>query len=213
MGLGAGTGDANPPTVPQRTRGNRWRWSLDGSAGSGAELGQPAGPNQRALQDAVRFLIDSIEGGAKLIRDQGGLTRYGISQRAFPREDIANLTRERAEELYREHYWKPIHGDALPGALALVVFDGAVNHGVAQAVKLLQRELRVTADGVLGPLTLSAAKTYMPRVELVVRYLSGRLAFYDWLATNDPEKNGGSLLGWRRRLYRLALEAGRWRGL
>jgi lysozyme family protein len=106
-----------------------------------------------------------------------------------------------------------VRGDALPAALALVVFDGTVNHGVSRAIKLLQQVLRVTVDGVLGPETLSAAKLFQPRHELVVLYLDARRAFYDTLAQQDPDRHGGSLLGWRRRLWRLALEAGRWRGL
>jgi hypothetical protein len=51
----------------------------------------------------------------------------------------------------------------------------------------------------------------MPQSELIVRFLSERLNEYEWLARTDPQKHGPSLLGWRNRLYRLAMEAGRWR--
>ena len=159
---------------------------------------------------AVRWVVDVAEGGSKLVTDQGGLTRYGISQRAYPGEDIANLSRTRAEALYFRDYWAPIQGDALPGALALVVFDGAVNHGPVRALQLLQQCLGVTADGIMGPETLHEARR-APVSELVPRYLVARLQAYAGLARAWPELHGASLYGWQCRVLRLALEAGTWR--
>jgi lysozyme family protein len=159
---------------------------------------------------AVRWVIDVAEGGSRLITDQGGRTRYGISQRAYPGEDIEHLTRERAVGLYLRDYWAPVQGDALPGALALVVFDAAVNQGVQRAVRLLQLCLGVEADGIVGPETLGAARRE-PGPELVARYLVARLQEYAGLARAWPEIHGASLHGWNMRLFRLALEAGKWR--
>src|SRR5689334_6646940 len=90
-------------------------------------------------------------------RDPGGLTRYGISKRAYPGEDIQNLTLERAKELYRRDYWAPIKGDELPNALGLCLFDMAVNSGPAQAIRTLQRAIDVPVDGIIGPGTLGKA--------------------------------------------------------
>ncbi|MBI5843910.1 MAG: hypothetical protein HZB23_04475 [Deltaproteobacteria bacterium] len=36
--------------------------------------------------------------------DPGGETRFGISRRAYPNEDIKALTRERAAEIYYRDY-------------------------------------------------------------------------------------------------------------
>lgn len=159
---------------------------------------------------AVRWVIDVAEGGAKLVTDQGGPTRYGISQRVYPGEDIEHLARARAEALYLRDYWEPIQGDALPGALALVVFDAAVNQGVVRAVRLLQGCLGVATDGIMGPETLAAARR-APVSELVARYLVARLQAYAGLARAWPELHGASLYGWQCRVLRLALEAGTWR--
>jgi lysozyme family protein len=180
-----------------------------GGAGAAIADTPSGGP---VFADAVRWVIDVAEGGAHLVTDQGGLTRWGISQRAYPGEDIAHLTRQRAEALYARDYWEPIHGDALPGALALVVFDGAVNHGPVRALQLLQQCLGVTADGIMGPETLHEARR-APVSELVPRYLVARLQAYAGLARAWPELHGASLYGWQCRVLRLALEAGRWRGL
>ena len=159
---------------------------------------------------SVRWLIDVAEGGDKLITDQGGLTKFGISQDAYPNEDIANLTRERAEFLYRRDYWTPIRADTLPPQLALVVFDCTVNSGASRAVKILQKCVRTKQDGAMGPITVRASTLFQPQLELVAHYLEQRLQFYEYLAKRWPARHGESLHGWRMRLMRLALEAGRW---
>ena len=67
--------------------------------------------------------------------DPGGETKYGISKRAYPNEDIKNLTRERAEYLYKRDYWD-IPGfdlDNFPQDKAIVLFNVAVNMGVSKA--------------------------------------------------------------------------------
>ena len=163
-----------------------------------------------AFTAASRWVIDVAEGGSRLITDNGGLTRFGVSQHAYPGLDIATLTREQAEDIYARDYWEPIRGDALPGALALVVFDAAVNQGVARAVRMLQGCLGVATDGIVGPETLAAARrAAVP--ELVARYLVARLQAYAGLARAWPELHGASLYGWQCRVLRLALEAGTWR--
>lgn len=159
----------------------------------------------------MRWVIDTAEGGGKLVTDQGGVTRWGISQNAYPGLDIVHLTRAEAEKLYLRDYWRPIRGNALPPAVALVLFDASVNHGPRQAVKLLQAALRVTQDGVMGPETVGAAKTYYPRSELLVRFLYARDMFYE-LIGQRPE-HAASLYGWKCRLWRLALQAGLWKAL
>ena len=40
--------------------------------------------------------------------DPGGLTKYGISQRAYPSLDIASLTVEQAAVIYHQDYWLPM---------------------------------------------------------------------------------------------------------
>jgi len=172
----------------------------------------PAGPISETanFQTAVRWVIDVAEGGSRLITDQGGVTKFGISQRAYPDLDIEHLTRAQAEALYRRDYWDVIQGDSLPPALAFVVFDAAVNMGPREAVRILQARLRVHEDGVMGPETISAARLFLPRVELVALFLELRLRFYEALAHDYP-RHGGSLYGWRMRVLRLALEAGTWR--
>ena len=72
----------------------------------------------------------TLEGGDKLVnnpKDPGGLTKFGISKRAYPNEDIENLTLARARELFLRDYWKPCYCDKLPESIAVVVCDTAFN--------------------------------------------------------------------------------------
>jgi hypothetical protein len=83
--------------------------------------------------DTAFGIIVGIEAGyVNDPRDPGGETKYGISKRRYPAEDIPNLTLERAKFLYQRDYWNPHHCDALPWAEALLVFDTAVNGGNAE---------------------------------------------------------------------------------
>lgn len=109
-------------------------------------------------------------------KDRGGLTKYGISQRAYPGEDIVNLTVERAKELYERDYWKPVGCDLVPDAIKFDLFDMAVNSGRAAAIRNLQRACGVSADGQLGPLTMKAIQG-MDGTRLAARFNGYRLAF------------------------------------
>ena len=62
-------------------------------------------------------------------------TKFGISSAAYPTLAIADLTLADAIGIYRMRYWLPAACDHLPDGLDLVVFDAAVNSGVAQSAR------------------------------------------------------------------------------
>ena len=64
--------------------------------------------------------------------DPGGETKFGISKRAYPNEDITNLTEDRAKELYKRDYWDVLNCDSRDVGLGMAIFDTAVNCGVAR---------------------------------------------------------------------------------
>lgn len=142
-------------------------------------------------------VILAEEGGlAHHRRDPGGLTKFGISQRAYPNLDIASLTREQALSIYRADYWMKIHGDALPAGLDLLVLDTAINMGCLTAAMLLQDALCITMDGQIGPITLAHAHQAMPAI------LGDYGALRAWrYEINRNEDAFGK--GWFRRLFRL----------
>lgn len=124
----------------------------------------------RCLAEVLR-----LEGGyADDPRDPGGPTRFGVTRavlsgalgRAASAEDVATLSQEEAADIYRRSYWTPTGCAELPEGLDLVAFDSAVNMGPGTAARLLQAALGVTADGVVGPLTLARA-TAQPAADVI----------------------------------------------
>lgn len=89
--------------------------------------------------DACLAFTLSWEGGyVNNPADPGGETKYGISKRAYPKLDIANLTLEQARDIYYRDYYLPSGADALPMPLAVVHFDSAVHHGLSRAAVWLK---------------------------------------------------------------------------
>lgn len=149
---------------------------------------------------AVEFVLSEEGGYVNDEYDPGGETKYGISKRAHPTVDIANLTRDQAKQIYYEQYWVPIRSIAEHNPnLAIAVFDTAVNMGVRPAIRLLQVALGVTADGVIGPQT--RAKIESKSGTVIVNFLYERLAKYQTLATWSRYRKG-----WTMRVLRLAME-------
>lgn len=111
---------------------------------------------------AFKTLIGHEGGYVNDPRDPGGETKFGISKRAHPKEDIRNMTLERAKEIYLADYWIPAGCDRLPPDIAFDLFDTAVNSGVRPAVMMLQEALGATMDGVVGPVTIAKAKAMDP---------------------------------------------------
>lgn len=129
-------------------------------------------------------------------------TKFGISAAAYPTLDIASLTQETAEEIYRHNYWIPLQGDSLPLKLAMVGFDAAVNAGVHMSVVWLQEAAGQQADGDLGADTLAALNAG-EALALAREALVRRLDYYSHLSTW-----GDFSLGWTRRIIALAGEIG-----
>ena len=61
--------------------------------------------------------------------DPGGETKWGISKEYHPDEDIKNLTKERALELYYDEYWQASGANIIDFPACTAVFDTAVNLG------------------------------------------------------------------------------------
>lgn len=115
-------------------------------------------------------------------RDPGGETKWGISKRAHPQVDIANLTREKASMIYYNEYWTPSHCQLHPWPWDLIVFDTAVNMGPSRANILFQENTDWR------------------------EYLFGRINYYLNISAKTRDK---FLKGWIRRVMDLNREARR----
>lgn len=121
-------------------------------------------------------------------------TKYGVSGKQYPNEDIKNLTLARAKQIYLQDYWMPAGCTVVPQGISFDLFDTAVNSGVGRAVRLLQLAAEVDPDGQIGPKTLQALAA-MPSPVLVARFNAQRLLFM----TNAPSWPAHGK-GWARRI-------------
>lgn len=144
----------------------------------------------------VTDFIMLLEGGyGNDPNDPGKETNMGISKAAHPGVDIKNLTREQARNIYFNDYWTPIRGSDLSMSNCLIIFDCAVNQGVSTAIKLLQKQLKVTEDGVFGPNTLAA---YNQRGFNIQEYAAQRVLRYTESPNFDQYGHG-----WMLRMMRV----------
>ncbi len=154
--------------------------------------------------------------------DRGGATKYGITE-AVARENgykgyMKDLPLEVAKSIYRKNYWTLPRFDqvnTLSSAVAEELLDTGVNCGTSFAKPLLQRALNLlnnngkagwpdlSVDGIYGPATLNALKTYLAKrgkegekvlvrvlnimqgqryIEICERNKSQEQFFYGWIA-------------------------------
>lgn len=156
-------------------------------------------------------VVLGFEGGLSLDEDDPGNwtggekgkgelvgTKYGISAAAHPTVDIQGLRVTDAQEIYWRDYWKPNGCEEMPLKVAVAYFDSLVNQGQKLATIALQRALNVKADGILGPITMAAARG-ADQHEIAWQILSERA--YQYSGTKNFKKYGR---GWFNRLFALA---------
>lgn len=149
-------------------------------------------------EEAVEIILSEEGGYVHDPTDRGGETKYGISKRAYPEEDIPKLTKARARELYRRDYWDRMRLDEFPEALRLPVFDFAVNAGTVRAARTIQKLAGVKQDGIVGPKTLEAAWKVT-----VSAYTKARQEYYARIVRTKPSQ-GKFFRGWTLRAQRIA---------
>ena len=118
--------------------------------------------------------------------DPGGETNWGITLRTAREAGFSgamrDLTRDQAKGIYRRAYWERAKADQYDGAIAFQLFDAAVNHGIGQGIRFLQRAVGVADDGAVGPVTLAAVRA-MSVPDVLARFNAERLEFYTKLTT------------------------------
>jgi lysozyme family protein len=159
-----------------------------------AERAQPpAAPSPDNFDRCVTVTFAQEGGFSQSASDPGGATNLGIthatleSWRGRPTsvEDVRELTREEAVEIYRSNYWLPARCADLPSGVDLMVFDFGVNSGPRTAVKTLQKAIGVTDDGSVGPKTLAALHNADDHRALINQLSAARLAFCRSLSNYD----------------------------
>tara|TARA_R100000963_G_C4537062_1_gene35886 strand:+ start:39 stop:254 length:216 start_codon:yes stop_codon:yes gene_type:complete len=57
------------------------------------------------FDDIIEVVLEHEGGYVNDPDDPGGETNFGVAKRSHPDVDIANLTKDSAKEIYKEHYW------------------------------------------------------------------------------------------------------------
>jgi lysozyme family protein len=149
--------------------------------------------------DAAFHKLLGHEGGySDHSSDPGGRTMWGVTERVARADGYHGHMRDfpldHAKRIYRRQYWDAVRADDLPPLIRYHVFDAAVNSGVRQAVRWLQRAVGARDDGVIGPQTIMMSRAANP--DFAVRRMLGmRLEFMTGLS-NWP----ASSRGWARRI-------------
>ena len=140
------------------------------------------------FQKCLDLVLKSEGGYVNDPRDHGGETMMGVTKNAWstwikrPINDgeMARLTKEDITPFYKALYFDKAYCPDLPIGVDYLVFDAAVNMGVGQAVRLLQRALGVVADGAIGPNTLKAINEADAK-ELIQKFSDAKTTFYKGL--------------------------------
>lgn len=145
--------------------------------------------------DAFEKVIGHEGGYVNNPNDPGGETKYGISKRSYPDEDIAQMTLTRAKEIYKRDYWDKCRCDDLPHPVDFNTFDAAVNSGCGRAIKWLQQAIPgVTIDGIIGEQTIRTVNVFNSWF-IASRQTGIRL---EWMTHLSTWKHFNK--GWTRRL-------------
>ena len=153
-------------------------------------------------EESLKHVLKYEGGYVNHPADPGGMTNLGVTRRVWEEwagkpateADMRALTPAMVSPLYKKRYWDAVRGDDLPSGVDLCVFDFAVNAGVGQSSKFLQRVVGVTQDGKIGPATLAAVAKKDPGT-IIAEFCHHREAFYRSL--NNFSTFGK---GWMRRL-------------
>lgn len=137
--------------------------------------------------------------------DRGGATNFGITQavyedwkgRSVTKEEIRDMDRAEARQIYESLYVQPWMFAIDWSRIFEHLLDMGVNHGIGGASRILQRALKVKADGQVGPMT-RAAFMDADKAALETRLVAERAIYCAKIVESDPSQSV-FIEGWIRR--------------
>lgn len=146
--------------------------------------------------------------------DLGGATNRGVCYRTYKLycsrkkrsvptiEDLKNISDEEFADILKSMYWDACRADKIESqSVANAIVDWAWNSGTVTASKEVQKVLGVTADGIIGNITLAAINSRSP-LPLFGAIQDARLAYIDKICVSRPV-NRKFENGWVRRVKSL----------
>lgn len=147
-----------------------------------------------AFSCALAFALRWEGGYSNNAADKGGETNRGVTWRTYDayrtrkglaKRSVRMLEEAELQEIYRDGYWRPIHGDTLPLRVAVAAFDVSVNAGPGKA-----KEFLTATAGVAAPLARALAINH------------ARRAFYAQIIASNPSQRVFRV-GWENRVAAL----------
>lgn len=137
-------------------------------------------------------------------------TMWGLCARDYGHEvDIPTATLADAQRIYHRDFYRRANGDQLPNGITYATFDAAINTGLGNGIRFLQRAAGTVDDGIIGPATRAAVDRKTRGVEAIDDFLreyhAQRAKYYSELRTVDTFG-----LGWYRRVLEVHDRAQEW---
>lgn len=143
------------------------------------------------------------EGGIKDVGDGRGVTRYGQTPDWLGDWGLTPPQNELQAAVNYTRWMQILRLDQvceIDLELGDGVTDFAVHSGHVEAIKALQRTVNVPADGVIGPFTLAAIRSYPKVAQLAIRLECQRLRFIGGLLSSAKTDRRQWARGWCNRL-------------
>lgn len=116
--------------------------------------------------------------------DPGGATMWGVTARVARAWGYAgamqDLPLDTAKQIAKKNYWDPFQCDEFDSRIGFQVFDAAYNGG--HPAQWLQQAAEVSADGVIGAITIAAVRDADP-LKIIMRFDAYRLQYLGNLST------------------------------
>lgn len=158
-----------------------------------------------AKAEILMPFILSWEGGfANVAGDRGGATNKGITIATFRSvsgcnktvEDLKRMTDEQWMAIFKKYFWNGWRADRIQSqAIANLLVDWVWTSGT-YGIKLPQKVLGVTIDGLVGQKTLAAINDYPNQQELFNKLWKERREFFERIGRGAQAK---FLRGWLNR--------------
>lgn len=108
--------------------------------------------------------VGALVGSNRGVTAQALASFRGVPVSAITKQMMAALSLDEAGQIALKIYYYGPKLDKLPwNQWTASIFDAGWGMGPKQAIKLLQRQIGVADDGLLGPMTIAAASAYLAR--------------------------------------------------